>query len=76
MVLTCPPATSTSVEQVFLRGCQLLSYTCNALSGSSVQAFLCLGAWCMHDLAGVKNIIVAIAIQRGARLDTQTSVDA
>lgn len=78
-------ATSTSVERVFSKGRQLLSFMRNSLSGAAVRAYLCLGSWCRNDLITIKDIASDIASRRGARhtrevlqasLGTETSDDA
>ncbi|KAF5372622.1 hypothetical protein D9758_005249 [Tetrapyrgos nigripes] len=54
------PATSTSVERVFLSGRQLLVFTRNRLSGWSICRFLCLGSWSKKDLMQDKDIMDAL----------------
>jgi hypothetical protein len=59
--LTLPPkATSTAVERVFSQGCQLLSFTRNHLSASSIHAFLCLSSWGCHDLIFFEHVLAAV----------------
>jgi hypothetical protein len=53
-------ATSMVVEWVFLQGHQLLSFTCNWLSASSICAFLCLGSWGQNDLILFEDVLAAV----------------
>jgi hypothetical protein len=53
-------ATLTAVKRVFSRGCQLLSFTRNRLSASSIRAYLCLGSWGSHDLILFEDIMSAV----------------
>jgi hypothetical protein len=53
-------ATSTAIERVFSWGCQLLSFTRNCLSASSIHAYLCLGSWGSHDLIFFEDIMSAV----------------
>jgi hypothetical protein len=53
-------ATSTAVERVFSQGRQLLSFTRNRLSASSICAFLCLGSWGRNDLILLEDVLVAV----------------
>lgn len=46
-------ATSVKVEQLFSRGCLLLTYVHSHLSVQSIHALLCLGIWSKLDL--IKN---------------------
>ncbi|KIM56394.1 hypothetical protein SCLCIDRAFT_94438, partial [Scleroderma citrinum Foug A] len=50
------PATSTAVEHVFSQGCQLLHFTHNQLSPSTICAYLCLGAWGRCDLLIMEDL--------------------
>jgi hypothetical protein len=54
------PATSTAVERVFSQGRNLLPYTRNRLSASSIRAYLCLGSWCRNDLVTMHDIAVIL----------------
>ncbi|KIK00852.1 hypothetical protein K443DRAFT_68066, partial [Laccaria amethystina LaAM-08-1] len=49
-------ATSTAVEHVFSQGCQLLHFTCNHLSGASIQSLLCFGDWSQKDLIATSDV--------------------
>jgi hypothetical protein len=53
-------ATSTAVEHVFSQGRQLLHFTCNRLSGLSIQSLLCFGDWSRKDLIATSDIVDAI----------------
>jgi hypothetical protein len=53
-------ATSTAVERVFSQGRQLLSFTRNRLSASSIRAFLCLGSWGRNDLILFEDVLAAV----------------
>jgi hypothetical protein len=53
-------ATSTAVEHVFSQGCQLLHFTCNHLSGASIQSLLCFGDWSQKDLIATSDVVEAI----------------
>jgi len=53
-------ATSTAVKRVFSQGRQLLSFTRNRLSPSSIRAFLCLGSWGRHDLVVFEDVLSAV----------------
>jgi hypothetical protein len=53
-------ATSTAVECVFSQGRQLLNFTQNALTGTSICMHLCLGSWCRNDIITAKDLLVAI----------------
>ncbi|KDQ49145.1 hypothetical protein JAAARDRAFT_109631, partial [Jaapia argillacea MUCL 33604] len=50
------PATSTAVERVFSQGRQLLHFTRNRLSPSSIRAAICLGSWGRHDLIHMPDL--------------------
>ncbi|KDQ52754.1 hypothetical protein JAAARDRAFT_138189, partial [Jaapia argillacea MUCL 33604] len=43
-------ATSTAVECILSKGCQLLHFTCNCLSSLSIKASMCLVLWGQCDL--------------------------
>ena len=55
-----PIATSTTVEHAFSQGCQLLSFTRNRLSASTIHSFLCLGAWGRQDLVFFEDVLAAV----------------
>ena len=55
-----PIATSTAVERVFSQGRQLLSFTRNRLSASSIRADLCLGSWGRNDLIYFEDVLAAV----------------
>jgi hypothetical protein len=55
-----PTATSTAVERVFSQGRQLLSFTRNRLSASSIRAYLCLGSWGRNDLIFFEDVLAAV----------------
>ncbi|KAF8240361.1 hypothetical protein L208DRAFT_1211510, partial [Tricholoma matsutake] len=55
-----PPLLQSAVEGVFLQGQQLLYFTCNQLSGSSIQASLCFGDWSRKDLIDSHNVVETI----------------
>jgi hypothetical protein len=62
--LTLRLATSTAIEHVFSWGWQLLHFTCNRLSTSSIWAYLCLGLWAQHDLLLMENLLDAIKLKK------------
>lgn len=53
-------ATSTAVERAFSQGRQLLSFTRNRLSASSIRAYLCLGSWGRNDLILLEDVVAAV----------------
>jgi hypothetical protein len=53
-------ATSTAVERVFSQGRQLLNFTRNRLSASSIRASLCFGDWSRKELVQSSDIVDAI----------------
>lgn len=54
-------ATSTAVERVFSQGRQLLPFTRNALSPSSMQALLCLGSWSRCGIIKFDDMVAALS---------------
>jgi hypothetical protein len=72
IVLTKSPAMSTAIERVFLQGRQLLHFTRNALSASSIHAYLCLGSWGRNDLIVVKDLLSVVgSMKRKASMDAE-----
>ncbi|KAG1717950.1 uncharacterized protein EDB91DRAFT_1067126, partial [Suillus paluster] len=49
-----------AVECVFLQGQQLLHFTCNWLTPSTIGAFLCLGAWGRSDLLMMEDLLASV----------------
>jgi hypothetical protein len=67
LLTTFSLATSTAVERVFSQGRQLLSFTRNRLSASSIRAFLCLGSWGRSNLVLFEDVVSAVKeIRRGS----------
>lgn len=59
------PATSTAVlERVFSQGRQLLHFTHNRLSPSTIRAYLCLGAWGRCDLLVMEDLLAAVTTRK------------
>jgi hypothetical protein len=46
-----------AVEHVFSQGQQLLHFTQNRLSPSSIRAIMCFGAWSCKDLVDMLDIV-------------------
>ena len=67
-------ATSTAVECVFSQGRQLLSFTRNRLSPSSVRAFLCLGSWGHHDLIFYEDVLAAVKVNSKRKRDDSVEI--
>ena len=65
-------ATSTAVEHVFSQGHQLLSFTHNHLSASSIYIHLCLGSWGHHDLITFEDVLASV---KGRSKRKQEDVD-
>ena len=60
ILLTITLATSTAVERVFSQGCQLLSYTRNRMSPSTIRSILCFGNWSRKDLVYMPELVEAL----------------
>ena len=72
-----PIATSTAVERVFSQGRQLLSFTHNCLSASSICAYLCLGSWGRNDLIYFEDVLAAVkgnAKRKWEKYDSEVEV--
>ena len=54
-------ATSTAVEHVFSQGRQVLHFTRNRLSPSSIHASMCFGAWSRKNLVHMPDLVEAIS---------------
>ena len=52
---------------MFSQGRQVLPFTRNSLSGSSIRANLCLGSWCRTDLITVNDLLPAIRLGKKER---------
>ena len=59
--------TSTAVERVFSKGHQLLSYTRNRLSPSSIRSLLCFGDWSRKDLVHMPDLVEAVGGKEKSR---------
>ncbi len=57
-------ATSTEVERVFSQGRQLLSFTHNRLTPSSIRAYMCLGSWGRCDLLLMGDFLSALRAKK------------
>jgi hypothetical protein len=68
-------ATSTAVERVFSQGRQLLSYTRNCLSPSTIRSILCFGNWSRKDLVYMPDLIKAVDTKRKTRAWDESSVE-
>jgi hypothetical protein len=68
-------ATSTTVERVFSQGRQLLSFTRNRLSASSIRAFLCLGSWGRNDLVCHEDLLAAVRENSKRKRDDESDVE-
>jgi len=68
-------ATSTAVERVFSQGRQLLSFTRNRLSASSIRAFLCLGSWGRNDLVFREDLLAAVRENSKRKRDDESDVE-
>ena len=55
------PATSTAVEQVFSQGRHILPFSCNHLSSSSIQAYLCFGSWARSGLVVLSDVVATVS---------------
>ena len=55
------PATSTAVERIFSQGRHILPFTCNCLSSSSIQAYLCFGSWAHSGLVVLSDVVAAVS---------------
>ena len=55
------------MEQAFSQGRQLLHFTRNRLSPSSIRAFLCLGAWGRCDLLFMDDLLAAVTNRKRKR---------
>ena len=53
-------ATSTAVKRVFSQGRQLLSYTRNRFSPSSIRSNICFGDWGRKDLVHMPDLVAAL----------------
>ena len=60
-------ATSTEVERVFSQGQQLLHFTRNRLSPSSIRAYMCLGSWSRHELLSMENLLSVLREKKRGR---------
>jgi hypothetical protein len=49
-----------AVERVFSQGRQLIPFTRNGLSSSSIQAFLCVGSWARCGIIGFDDVLAAV----------------
>ena len=65
-------ATPTAVKYVFSQGHQLLSFTHNCLSASSICTHLCLGSWGCHNLISFEDVLAAV---KGGFKGKQEDVD-
>ena len=52
---------STAVEHVFSRGRQVLHFTRNCLSPSSIRTSMCFGAWSRKNLVHMPDLVEAIS---------------
>jgi len=59
--------TSTAVERVFSKGRQLLLYTRNRLSPSSIRSLLCFGDWSRKDLVHMPDLVEAVGDKEKSR---------
>jgi hypothetical protein len=58
---------STAVEHVFSQGQQLLHFTHNQLSPSTICANLCLGSWARHGLMSISDLIKVTKVRSNKR---------
>ena len=68
-------ATSTAVKRVFSQGQQLLHFTRNRLSPSSIRATLCFGDWCCKSIVRMSDIVDAILCKGKKRAWDEMSSD-
>jgi hypothetical protein len=66
---------STAVERVFSQGRQLLSFTHNRLSASSIGAFLCLGSWGRNDIIMFEDVVSAVRANSSKRKREESDSD-
>jgi hypothetical protein len=64
-------ATLTVVECVFSQGWQLLHFTRNRLTPSTICAFLCLGAWGRSDLLAMENLLASVKSRKRKRNEVE-----
>ncbi|KAJ7052446.1 hypothetical protein C8F01DRAFT_997960, partial [Mycena amicta] len=50
-------ATSTAVKHVFSQGHQLLVFTRNRLTGTSICKYMCFGSWSGRDLISTEDVV-------------------
>jgi hypothetical protein len=60
-------ATSTTVERVFSKGHQLLSFTRNHLSPVSICSILCFGDWSQKGLVHMPDLVSAVGAKEKSR---------
>jgi hypothetical protein len=58
---------STTVERVFSKGCQLLSFTRNRLSPVSICYILCFGDWSRKNLIHMPDLFSAVGAKEKLR---------
>ena len=64
-----------AVERVFSQGCQLLHFTRNQLSPSTIHAYLCLGAWGRCNLLVIEDLLAAITSWKCKQSEREEDVE-